>query len=342
VDREQTMSTAQVVALRAAAWARRSAFLGLFWILATIWVAFAVSDRFVLSLLALGAVQALYAASWDLLGGVSGQVSLGHALPFGGGAYLAVLLARSQALSGTVFGRSALVALAVGTAGGALLGALQGAVGRRLNPVFLALVTLATAEIAHELSEMLEISGPGGGVMFGGEMGVASAFTVPSESWEARLASCLLAAGLVGLVWLIRSRLGLAMRTVRSDPRAAAASGIDGMRVRFVAFLLAGAIAGLAGALTAGLTGRAVPPMLTLETSFFVVIASGAGGSGTIVGPAVVAYFFTILLQWLDLPEAARVTLYSVLLITVGVRALEAAVPGALSPRRPPWRFNRG
>jgi branched-chain amino acid transport system permease protein len=336
------MSTAQVVASRAAAWARRSAFAGLIWIIATIWVAYAVSDRFALSLLALGAVQALYAASWDLLGGVSGQVSLGHALPFGGGAYLAVLLARSQPLSGTVLGGSAIVALVVGAAGGALLGALQGAVGRRLNPVFLALVTLATAEIAHELSEMLEISGPGGGVIFGGEMGVTSAFTMPSESGGARLASCLLAAGLVGLVWLSRSRLGLAMRAVRLDPRAAAASGIDGMRVRFVAFLVAGAIAGLAGALAAGLTGRAAPPMLALGTNFFVVIASGAGGSGTIVGPAAVAYFFTILLQWLDLPEAARVTLYSVLLIAVGLRFLEASAPGALWFRRPPATSARG
>ncbi len=62
------------------------------WCLVPLGLAVMVRDRFTLSILAAASVQALYVASWDLVGGVSGQPTLGHALPMGAGAYLAAFL----------------------------------------------------------------------------------------------------------------------------------------------------------------------------------------------------------------------------------------------------------
>lgn len=292
------------------------------WCLIPVALAFAVTDRFTESVLTLAAIQALYSASWDLLGGVSGQVSLGHALPFGCGAYVAAVLSSSGLLAPAA-------AFACGAAGGALLGALQGILARHLRRAFLALVTLALAECAHELSGMLHIPGREGTV-FGGEGGIPSLLFPSDELAAARLAAVVFATGVIGLVWIARSNLGLAMRTARADPRAAAASGIDVGRVRLLAFVLSGGVAGVSGALIAGLVGRASPSMLSLETSFFPVAAAVLGGVGTILGPAASAYLLTAVLQWLDLPGPVRLTLFGAVLIAAGLAAPESAFqPGA-------------
>lgn len=287
----------------------------LVWCLIPLALAFAVQDRFTESVLALAAIQALYAASWDLLGGVSGRVSLGHALLFGGGAYLTALCAGVLLLPPGA-------ALAAGAAGGTLLGALQGLLTGRLRAAFLALVTLALAECGYELSGLLQVPGAGGFTL-GGEGGIPSPLFPPDEFGAARLAAVALAAGVLGLAWAARSNLGLAMRTARADPQAAAVSGIDVGRVRLTAFVLAGGVAGLAGGLVAGFAGRASPSMLSLETSFFAVAAASLGGTGTILGPAAAAYVLTAALQWMDLPGAARLTLYGVILVVAGLAVPE-------------------
>ncbi len=151
------------------------------WCLIPASLAFAITDRYTDSVLALAAVQALYAASWDLLGGISGQVSLGHAIHFGCGAYLTAILAGLLRLP-------SVPALAAATAGGVVLGGLQGILTRHLRPAFLALVTLALAECAHELAGMLQVPGPGG-LMFGGDGGIPSPLlsTIPWRSRQMRV-----------------------------------------------------------------------------------------------------------------------------------------------------------
>jgi branched-chain amino acid transport system permease protein len=271
-----------------------------------------VRDRFTLSILAVASVQALYVASWDLVGGLSGQPTLGHALPMGAGAYLAALL-----------GGLGVVPFPAVIAGGALAGslaaALQGTLSAKLDRVSVALVTLATAECAHELSAMLRLSWPGG-LIVGGNSGVPTIVFPPNEAAAARLAAALLAAGAIGLLWIRGSGLGLAMRTVRADARLAAASGIDVVHVRVLAFAIGGGVAGLCGGLVASLIGRASPDMLSLEPSLLAPGIAGSAGPGTLVGPALTAYAVTAALQWLDVPGHLRVTLYAVLLIAAGLR----------------------
>ena len=290
------------------------------WCLIPLGLAFAAQDRSTLSILALAAVQALYAASWDLAGGVSGRPTLGHALPLGTGAYAAALV------SGWGLAPPPL-AVAGGVLAGGLIGALQGSLVARLRPVSVALVTLATAECGHEISRMVRFVWPGG-ITVGGDSGVPAFVYPPGEAAAARLAATALAAGLIGLVWIAHSAPGLAMRTVRADERLAAASGIDVARVRMLALTIAGTTAGLAGGLLASLVGRASPSMLALESSLFAMAAAGVGGLGSIIGPAAVAYAVAAAIQWLDISGTVRLAVYALLLIAAGLAPSAAAALG--------------
>jgi branched-chain amino acid transport system permease protein len=276
-------------------------------------VAFAFTDRFTLSLLAFASMQALYVASWDLVGGVSGQTSLGHALPFGCGAYVAAFLS----MWGIV---PASAAVSLGALAGGAAGGLQGALGARLGRVSLALLTLATAEIAREIAAMLRMSGPGG-LLVGGDGGIPTVVFPPGEAGAARLVAAVLTSALIALLWLVTTSLGLAMRTVRADDRLAAASGIDVVRVRLLAFVVAGGAAGVAGAFTATMAGRAAPALLSLNVSLFAVAIARVGGPGTIVGPALAAYAVSLALQWLDPPAVLRLALSALVLIGTGLAA---------------------
>ena len=290
------------------------------WCLVPLGLAFAAQDRFTLSILALAAVQALYAASWDLAGGVSGRPTLGHALPLGTAAYAAALI------SGWGLAPPPL-AVAGGALAGGLIGALQGSLVARLRPVSVALVTLATAECGHEISRMVRFLWPGG-ITVGGDSGVPAFVYPPGEAAAARLAATALAAGLIGLLWIAHSGPGLAMRLVRADERLAAASGIDVARVRTLAFTIAGTTAGLAGGLLAFLIGRASPMMLALGSSLFAMAIAGVGGLGSIIGPAAVAYAAAAVFQMLDIPGTVRLPVYAVMLIAAGLAPSVAAALG--------------
>jgi branched-chain amino acid transport system permease protein len=290
------------------------------WCLVPLGLAFAAQDRFTLSILALAAVQALYAASWDLAGGVSGRPTLGHALPLGTAAYAAALI------SGWGLAPPP-VAVAVGALAGGLIGTLQGVLVARLDRIAVALVTLATAECGHEISRMVRFLWRGG-ITVGGDSGIP-AFVYPTgEAAAARLAAGVLAAGLIGLVWIAHSGPGLAMRVARADDRLAAASGIDVARVRVLALTVAGATAGLAGGLMASLVGRASPSMLALESSLFAIAAAGVGGLGSIIGPAAVAYAVAAAFQWLDISGTVRLAVYALMLIAAGLAPSAAAALG--------------
>lgn len=288
-------------------------------------IAMAAQDRFTLAILAVAGAQALFVAGWDFLGGVSGRISLGHALPFGAGAYAAAFL------SGWGLAPPG-VAVAGGALAGVLAGAVQGTLGARLHRVALALLTLATAEAGREVARMLRVAWPGG-IVVGGNGGLPAAVLPLDEVAAARLTAALVAAALTGLLWVSRSRLGLALRLAGTDARLAAASGIDVASVRIAAFAIGGGIAGLAGGLVASLTGRAALTLLSLEWSIFALAVGSAGGPGTIVGPALLAYGFAVALQWLDVPGTVRLSLFAILAIIVVVGGTARV---RAQPSRPP------
>ncbi len=268
-----------------------------------------VHDGYSITVLTIAHAQALYVASWDLVGGLAGQLSLGHALPFGAAAYAAAWM--------SLLGISPWLALSLAPLAGLLSGVIQGGFSARVRGPFLSVATLGIAEAAHELSEAVAINVRGAAL--GGEGGLP----LP-PLWlggaGGRLAVYYLSLALLVIIaaMLIRiktTRFGLRLRVVRGDEVAAEAAGVGTTEGKLAAFIVAGAIAGLAGVLQTAVVTRATPSMLSLETSFAAMSLGIAGGSGTILGPLITGYLVTVVLSYLSFPPLIRMSVYGLLLV---------------------------
>jgi branched-chain amino acid transport system permease protein len=103
------------------------------------------------------------------------------------------------------------------------------------------------------------------------------------------------AAGVGFLFWVTQSPLGLALRAIRENPRRAEAVGIDVRLHQWVAFVLAGLVAGLAGAVYVFQKGSAFPNYLFVERSIEPLVMILLGGVGSFLGPVLGAGVFTVL-----------------------------------------------
>ena len=222
-------------------------------------------------------VFGLAAASLDFILGYGGMVSFGHAAFFGAGAYaVAALAARGIAAPG--------LAWPLAMAACAALAAAIGVVSLRTRGLYFIMITLAFAQMVHYLA----ISLPA----LGGDDGLALA---PAAAMRATpLYYAALAAAAVGYLALARvadTPFGRALRGVRENDVRMEAIGHPVFRIRLAAFVAAGAVAGLAGALFATLNGRIGPGTLDWPQSgalLAMVILGGVGRAyGGFVGAAV-------------------------------------------------------
>jgi len=275
-------------------------------------------DRFASSILAVAGLKGLFAVSWLFLA-ASGQPSLGHALPYGAGAYAVAFLARRLPLesSGTA-GFTPAVLTAAAALAGACAGGLQGRLTRRLTPALIAAVTLATVQAAHSLATMWTAP-----VM----RGVSEADTaIPVPPFPAGdrgamwIAAAAMAAGVLCVGAVLRSRAGVALRTAAADERDAAALGFDAPRLRFVAFVASGAIAGIAGAFAAQFAGRVTPGLFSWHASLFVAAAAMLGGPFTVAGPAAAGYVIAAAAQIADVPAGVELAFFAAVVAAAAVR----------------------
>ena len=227
-------------------------------------------------------VAALFAASLHFIMGPAGMHSFGHAAYFGLGAYGAALLARS----GLVPMEAALLLAPLAAAAGALL---FGWFAVRLSGVYLAMLTLAFAQITWAVVFQWDS-------VTGGSNGITGVW--PAAWLEDRRMYYALTLVLVGLgLWALRRMLfspfGYAMRAGRDSPLRADAIGIDVSRVQWMAFTVAGTVAGLAGALYAFSKGSISPESLSVGKSVDGLVMVLLGGVHTLAGPVVGAATFT-------------------------------------------------
>ena len=257
------------------------------------------------------------ALAWNILGGMAGQMSLGHALFVGAGAYVSTALYLKYSVSpwiGLVF------AAAIGGALGALMG--YTVFRRKLSGVYFALVTLALAEMAlHIVSNV-------------GFLGAANGLSIPSKpdfsnfQFSSKLGFCYAALGILALVSGVilaidRSRLGYVFLAIRENERAAAALGIDVVQGKVIAAAISGALAALVGPVYANYVLFIDPEsVLGVPLSIDALLFSFVGGLGSLFGPllgAIVLVPLTELLRSLLGGKLAGVHLivYGVLLILV-------------------------
>jgi len=233
------------------------------------------------------------AQAWNLLGGYGGQLSFGHVVFFGTGAYTSTLLL-------SMAGVSPWIGMWAGAALATLLSFVVGYPTFRLRRHYFALATLALAEMVR----ILVLNWPLAGAAVGLYLPLRLMNRPWAMLWNTKppyyLLSLALFAVACGLVLVTdRTRLGLYLRTIDQDEDAAAALGISGRRYKLLAMGLSAALTALAGTLFAQYV-LYIDPSTVLDPSRSVLFAIMAllGGRGTVVGPAAGAAFLTLLSQY--------------------------------------------
>jgi branched-chain amino acid transport system permease protein len=226
-------------------------------------------------------VLALAAFSLHFLIGVGGLVSFGHAAYFGIGAYAAGLLV-------TKGGLAMEPALLLSPLIAGLFAALFGFFVVRLSGIYLAMLTLAFAQIVYAVCfQWVEFTGGDNGVV-----GVwPSAWASSRQVYYYVVLACTLSA-IIALRHAVYAPFGYGLRAARDSMVRADAIGIDVRRQRWFAFTLAGAAAGLAGALYSFSKGSIDPTMISIPMSVDFLVMVLLGGMQTVVGPLVGAAVF--------------------------------------------------
>lgn len=222
------------------------------------------------------AILALFAASLHFMMGPGGMPSFGHAAFFGAGAYGAALLAHDA-------GAPMLVGLVAAPIVAALLAIACGWFLVRLSGVYLAMLTLAVAQIVWSVAtQWIDFTGGDNGVL-----GVWPARWLGGPTGYYLLTLLAVAGSILVLRRIVFAPFGYALRAGRDAPLRAEASGIDLVRVRWSAFVIAAAFAGLAGGLFAYAKGSVFPTYIAISRSIDALLMVLLGGVNTLAGPLV-------------------------------------------------------
>jgi branched-chain amino acid transport system permease protein len=281
--------------------------LVLIWVAALLALPVVYGDAYVMRIITMTCIFAIFAASWDLLAGYTGQVNFGHALFFGAGAYTSALLSLKLGLSPWL---TIWAGAAVAFASGFFVGYLC----LRLRGSYLSLATLAFPLIA--LGMLFAFPDFSGGEL--GISGLRRLMVTPTANYYVAAISMLVI--VFGLWALADSRFGLVLHAIRDDEVAARASGINTLRYKLMVFSVAGAAAGFAGALFAHYLRVAGPSTLEVALSFQVVIWGIFGGLATIYGPVAAVFILYPLTEWLGSFRAfgeLRLLIFAVIVLLV-------------------------
>lgn len=232
------------------------------------------------------------ALSYNFLFGIAGQVAFSHFTFYGIGAYAIVILIFQVGLPLPL-------AILAGVAICVLLAMIVAVPATRLEGFYLALATLAFAQLfIVVLDEGGKVTGSAGGL---------ANYQLPAVlGWQVTgpwytMVIVLLMVGTLAILWrLDHSYFGRACRAVRDDAEAAQAMGVDVARTKMMAYTITSALAGTAGMVYAFVDNTVNPPIFGLQNSFlllFMVIVGGSGRhAGAIVGAALL-YFLPLLLS---------------------------------------------
>jgi branched-chain amino acid transport system permease protein len=230
---------------------------------------------------ALVLLAAIGASAWNIVGGYAGQVSVGHVVFFGCGAYAAMGAYAHFALSPLV-GIPAGIVLAVAIA------AIIGVPTLRLSGHYFSMATIAVAELVR-----LVVTNTG---YLGAAVGLSGP-TVARNVFDLSFISALpyyylfLAVLILTLLitwWMANSRMGFYLRAIRDSERAARSLGAPAARTKLYAFMLSAGLTSVAGALYAVMFGFVDPESgLGILISVKILIMAALGGAGLLFGPLV-------------------------------------------------------
>jgi branched-chain amino acid transport system permease protein len=234
------------------------------------------------------AIFVIFAVSLHFLMSVSGLASFGHAAYFGLGAYGVALLAKMAGLP-------MILCLVVGPLLACIGAAVFGFFAVQLSGVYFAMLTLAFAQIVWSIAfQWVTVTGGDNGILGVWPEKWAAG---PSHFYWLSLGIAALAA--IALRIAVFSPFGYALRATRDSPLRSEAVGINGKRIQWTAFVIAGTVAGIAGALFAYLKGSVFPDSLGISLSVDALVMVLLGGIETVSGAVIGAIVYKALNIWL-------------------------------------------
>ncbi|HRY25013.1 MAG: branched-chain amino acid ABC transporter permease [Geminicoccaceae bacterium] len=294
-------------------------------------------ERYLWTVLTKIAIYGLAASGLNLVLGVGGLVSFGHAAFLGLGAYVVGILSlhafEEAPLMGLFASNAALVAWPLAVATGAIAGLLIGLVSLRTGGAYFIMITLAFAQMLYFGFVSAE--------RYGGEDGLSLWWgrnELLGLSLDDRRAFFIVVWLILGGWSVLKLRLmaapfGRALSASRMNPERLAALGVDVFRLRLVAFAVSAAVTALAGALLANLTGFVSPASLAWPVSGELIVMCVLGGLGTVAGPILGAAAL-ILLEETLVSFTEHWQLFVGLILLAIVLASRRGVSGLLGLRR--------
>ena len=290
-------------------------------------VAMALQQPFYLDLIRKVMIFAIAAASLNLILGYGGMVSFGHAAYLGVGGYAVGILAFYGINDGwlqwsVAIGASALIALAIG------------AVSIRTSGIYFIMITLAFTQMLYYLGISLEEYGGDDGMRIKARSDFSGLIDLGDPVAFYYLSLVLMFACLYLVHRLANSRFGLVLRAAHSNEPRSRAIGFSPYAYRLVAFVIAGAMCGLAGAMFANHTAYITPEFMhwtrSGEIMFMVILGGIATTAGPLLGALVLLVVETLLAGW---TEHWQLYLGPLLILSVLFfrRGLAGLIPGGRS-----------
>jgi len=267
------------------------------------------NNPYILRILIFANVFVIFAVSWDLLSGYTGQVNFGHALFFGVAAYTTALL-------NIHLGWQPWATIPIGALAAVIAGLLVCLPALRLRGPYLSLVTLAFPLILL-------------GIIFaftdftGGELGISGLDRISADRTVDYFISLLVMLISVFIMWKLTDaksslvRTGIIFHAIREDEIAARAIGINTIRYKVLAFAIGGFFAGIAGALNAHFMRIAGPSNLDLFLSFQAIIWTVFGGITSIYGAVVGVYILYPLMEFLRVVPEIRILIFAAIVVMI-------------------------
>src|ERR1700751_2378742 len=272
------------------------------------------------------AIFVIFAASLHFLMSVGGLASFGHAAYFGLGAYGVAFLAKAAGLP-------MIVSLLLGPLLGLMGAAVFGFFCVQLSGVYFAMLTLAFAQIVWSIAfQWVAVTGGDNGIL-----------GVWPESWAASpshfywLSLVIAALAVAALRIVVFSPFGFALRATRDSPLRGEAVGINGKRVQWTAFVIAGTVAGVGGALFAYLKGSVFPDVVGISLSVDALVMVLLGGVETISGAVVGAVVNKALNIWLVSQTDLSKLVLGIFIMLIVV-AFPKGIVGVIENLRLRWR----
>lgn len=238
-------------------------------------------------------IMATFVLSLDLLIGITGLVSFGHAAFFGCGAY-AVYFVSPEADAASVP-----AALGAGLLFGGVTALVVGAFATLTRGFYFIMVTLAAGQMLFSLFHDTDIAKGSDGAYINVKpelvLGGMSLLDFSDRRQFYYVCLFVLVASYFVLLWLARSPFGRVLQGVKANEARMSALGYDTYRYKLAAFTIAGMLAGLAGALFASIDGFVTPELLAWHQSGLAIMMVVLGGAGTLFGPIIGAFVYASL-----------------------------------------------